>query len=96
MIATASDWLLDFALSPGLWLSVLLALGFSAIVYGWRGGGGRQFGRDFLAGCLGFAAGQLLNARLHLDWARLGQIDVLTGALGSALAMFLGRLVVRK
>jgi hypothetical protein len=89
------DRLLDIALSPTLWLSIMLSLTYSALFYAWRGGGWRQLGRDLLAGLAGFGAGQAAGALLEIDWLLIGQMRLFTGTLGSLVALFLGRWLAR-
>ena len=91
----AIDSVTDVFLSPALWLSALIAVICSMLFYAWRGGGARQFGRDVVAGLLGFGAGQLVGYSLQLDLPRLGEIQVAEGIAGAALALFIGRLIWR-
>lgn len=81
----------DILLSPALWLSLTLALGYSLLFSLWRGGGWRKMPRDLLAGCIGFGAGQLAGLLLNLNLLRVGEVHVLWGTLGAALALLLGR-----
>jgi uncharacterized membrane protein YjjP (DUF1212 family) len=89
------DRVIDVVLSPALWLSVVVALVCSVLFYAWRGGGARQFGRDVVAGLLGFGAGQLIGAYLQLNLPRLGEIQVVAGVAGAVFALFIGRLIWR-
>jgi hypothetical protein len=95
VLTRAIDGVLDVVLSPALWLGVLLAVVCSLLFYGWRGGDRRQFGRDAVAALVGFAAGQMAAAYLQLDLLRLGQLEIVGGIVGAAVALFLGRLVWR-
>jgi hypothetical protein len=93
-----SEWLdlaLDVVLSPGLWLSVLLALIYSLLFSAWRWGGWRQVVRDMLTGLLGFAAGQLIGTLVGFDWGRIGQVQLLLGTAGAVAALALGRTIWR-
>ena len=90
------DGVLDFILSPALWLSVAVAAVCSVLFYGWRGGGVRQLGRDVVVGLLGFGIGQLAGIYFQLDLFRLGQVRLLTGIAGALLALFVGRLIWRQ
>jgi hypothetical protein len=87
----ASDWVLDVALSPALWLSAFLAIAASLLFYLWRGGGRRQLGRDVLAGLAGFAAGQVLGMALRLPDLRLGDVQLIWGLLGCVAGLVAGR-----
>lgn len=86
----------DVILSPALWLSVVVAVVCSVLFYGWRGGGARQFGRDVVAGLLGFGIGQLAGTYLELNLFQLGQIQLLAGITGAVSALFIGRLMRRE
>jgi uncharacterized membrane protein len=90
------DGVMDVLLSPALWLSVVIAVVCSVLFYGWRGGGARQFGRDVVAGLLGFGIGQLAGMYLQLDLFRLGQIQLVAGIAGAIFALFIGRLMWRQ
>ncbi len=85
------DTLLDVALSPALWLSVVLALAVSLLFHLWRGGGWRQLARDLLAGLIGFAVGQALGMGLRLPGLRLGDVQLIWGMLGCAAGLTVGR-----
>ena len=82
---------LDVLLSPGLWLSVVLALIYSLLFSAWRWSGWRQLGRDIVAGLLGFAAGQLIGTATGFDWLRIGQVQLLLGTAGAVAALAAGR-----
>jgi len=93
-----SGWLdigLDVALSPGLWLSVLLALIYALLFSAWRWSGWRQLGRDVLAGLLGFAGGQLVGTLIGFNWGRIGQVQLLFGTIGAVMALAVGRMIWR-
>lgn len=88
------EWLdlaLDVVLAPGLWLSILFALVYSLLFSVWRWAGWRQFGRDVLAGLLGFAAGQLIGTLVGFGWGRIGQVQLLFGTAGAVMALAAGR-----
>jgi len=87
--------LLDVVLSPGLWLSVLLALVYSALFSAWLWSGWRQLGRDVPAGLVGFAAGQLFGTVLDLSWLQIGQVQLLWGTAGAVVMLGAGRLLWR-
>jgi len=89
------DLALDVVLSPGLWLSVLLALIYSLLFSAWRWGGWSQLGRDVLAGLLGFAVGQLIGTLVGFDWGRIGQVQLLLGTAGAVALLAVGRTVWR-
>ncbi len=91
MLPTWDDRLWDLLLSPALWLSVTLALGYSLLFSLWRGGGWRQLPRDLVTGCVGFGLGQLAGYLLDINLLRVGEVHVLWGTLGAALALLLGR-----
>lgn len=93
-----SEWLdlaLDVVFSPGLWLSVLLALIYSLLFSAWRWAGWGQLGRDVLAGLFGFAAGQLIGTLVSFDWGRIGQVQLLFGTVGAVALLAVGRAVWR-
>jgi len=85
------DLALDVVLSPGLWLSVLLALIYSLLFSAWRWAGWGQLGRDVLAGLLGFAVGQLIGTLAGFDWGRIGQVQLLLGTAGAVALLAVGR-----
>ncbi len=95
ILISVVEGVMDVVLSPSLWLGAVLAFVCSVVFYGWRGGDKRQFGRDVVAALLGFGAGQMAAAYLQLDMLRLGELQVVGGMLGAAIALFLGRLVWR-
>jgi hypothetical protein len=88
--------LIDLMLSPGLWLSVGLALVYGVLFYIWRGGGVRQLGRDLLAGVIGFGLGQAAGNWLRLNAFVLGQVQLLAGSLGAGLGLLIGRWAGRR
>ena len=88
--------LLDVALSPGLWLSVLLVLIYSLLFSAWRWGGWRQLARDVLAALLGFGAGQLAGTLMGLSWLKVGQVQLLWGTILAVAALALGRRLWRR
>ncbi len=85
------DRLLNIALSPALWLSVLLAFIYSSLFTIWRGGGWGQWLRDLVSGLAGFGAGHLLGMLAGLSWLHIGDVQLLWGSLGALAALFLGR-----
>jgi hypothetical protein len=94
----SSAWLemaLDIVLSPGLWLSVLLALIYSLLFSAWRWGGWGQLARDVLAGLLGFAAGQLIGKLVGFELGRIGQVQLLLGTAGAVAMLAVGRTIWR-
>jgi hypothetical protein len=93
-----NDWFdlaLDVVFSPGLWLSVLLAVIYSLLFSTWRWAGWGQLGRDVLAGLLGFAAGQLIGTLVGVDWGRIGQVQLLFGTAGAVASLAVGRALWR-
>jgi uncharacterized membrane protein YeaQ/YmgE (transglycosylase-associated protein family) len=82
---------LDVVLSPGLWLSVLLAAIYSLLFSIWRWLGWGQLGRDVLAGLLGFAVGQLIGTLVGFDLGRIGQVQLLLGTTGTVALLAVGR-----
>ncbi len=88
--------LLDFVLSPMVWLSVSLALLYSALFYGWKGGGLRQLARDLLAGLVGFAIGQAIGSWRNWDLLMIGQVQLLAGTVGAILALTVGRSISQR
>lgn len=87
------DRLLNLALNPALWLSVLLAIIYSSLFTLWRGGGWGQWVRDLAFGLLGFALGHLLAGWSGLHWLQIGDVQLLWGSLGALAALLLGRRV---
>ncbi len=85
------DIIIDLVLSPSLWLGLALALSYSALFYGWRRGGVRQLGRDLLAGCTGFAVGQLAGVLLEVNFLIVGQLQLFMATLGALLALLIAR-----
>ncbi len=85
------DWVLDVLLSPALWLSVLLALAYSTLFTVWRWAGWRQWGRDLLAGLVGFGLGQATGTLAGSAWLRLGEIQLLWGTVAAIVALAIGR-----
>jgi hypothetical protein len=85
------DRLLNLALNPALWLSVLLAFIYSTLFTLWRGGGWKQWLRDVGVGLLGFALGHLLAALMGVHWLQIGDVQLLWGSLGVLAALLLGR-----
>jgi hypothetical protein len=93
-----NDWVdlaLDVVFSPGLWLSVLLAVIYSLLFSTWRWAGWGQLGRDVLAGLLGFAAGQLTGTLVGFDWGCIGQVQLLFGTAGAVASLAVGRALWR-
>ena len=86
-----ADRLLNLALSPALWLSVLLAVIYSTLFTIWRGGGFKQWLLDLLAGLIGFGLGQLAAGLFRSTLVRVGDVHVLWGSLGAAVALLVGR-----
>jgi hypothetical protein len=86
-----ADRLLNLALSPTLWLSVLLAVIYSTLFTIWRGGGFKQWLLDLLAGLIGFGLGQLAGSLFHSTFVRVGEVHLLLGSLGAAVALLVGR-----
>lgn len=90
------DALLDFVLSPALWLGVLIALIYSLLFTLLRGGGWRQIPRDLSASLAGFWAGHLVAGLVHLDLLRVGELRLLGATLGAAIALLAGRVIARR
>ncbi len=84
------DWLLDVVLAPALWLAVLLAVIYSTLFALWRGGGWRGWGRDILAGLIGFGVGQMAGTWLGSTWLRVGDVQLLWGTLAAVIALIVG------
>lgn len=85
------DWVLDIVLSPALWLSVVLSLAYSTLFTLWRWAGWRQWGRDLLAGLIGFGVGQVAGMLAGLPWLRLGEVQLLWGTVSAVIALGIGR-----
>lgn len=85
------DRLLDAALSPALWLGVAVAFVYATLFTLWSGGGWRAWGRDLLAGWVGFGIGQALGMLTHSTWLRMGQVQLFWGTLLAAAALVAGR-----
>jgi hypothetical protein len=89
------DMVLDVALSPVLWLCVLLGLVYGMLFTLWRGGGWRWLARDILVGVAGFGAGQLAASVLGLPTLRVGEVHLFWGTLASVLALLVGRRLLK-
>lgn len=85
------DWVLDAVLSPALWLSVMLALAYGTLFTVWRWAGWRQWGRDLLAGLIGFGVGQAAGMLVGWRWLRLGEVQLLWGTVVTIMALAIGR-----
>jgi uncharacterized membrane protein YeaQ/YmgE (transglycosylase-associated protein family) len=85
------DLALDVALSPALWLSILLGLVYGALFTLWRGGGWRQAWRDLVAGVVGFGFGQLLAMLLPLPSPQVGEVHLLWGSIMAVVFLLLSR-----
>lgn len=85
-----TDLVLDFVLSPVLWLSVLLGVIYAVMFTFWRGGW-RYVWRDIAAGVTGFGFGQAMATFLALPSVRVGQVHLLWGSLAAVLFLALGR-----
>ena len=89
------DRLLDYAFAPAFWLAVLLAVIYSMLFTIWRGGGGRAWSRDLLAGLVGFGIGQAAGVLLGSTWLRVGEVQLLWGTLAAGAALVIGRWLQR-
>jgi hypothetical protein len=49
---------------------------------------------DFLAGVVGFAAGQIAGTLLRVDRLLIGQVQILPGILGAVMFLLGSRLIV--
>ena len=85
------DKVIDVFFSPALWLGVVTALACSVLFVIWRRGGLRQWGRDAVAGLVGFALGQFVGRWLPLDWQQVGQVHMAWGVAGALAMMLLAR-----
>jgi hypothetical protein len=91
---TLGDGLLDLLLAPGLWLALLVTVLSSTLFSSWLGGGLGQWGRDLLAGSVGFAMGQLVANALGVTWLRFGEVQFLGGMVGCLAGVSLMRVVL--
>ena len=85
---------LDVLFSPALWLSVGLGMACGLLFHIWRGGGWRWLLRDFVAGVVGFAVGQVAGTLLRVDRLLIGQVQVLPGIVGAVVFLVGSRLIV--
>lgn len=85
------DWVLDLVLSPALWLSVLLACAYSTLFTLWRWAGWQQWGRDLVAGLIGFGLGQVVGKWSGLQWLRVGDVQLWWGTAVAIMALGIGR-----
>ncbi len=85
-----TDLVLDFVLSPVLWLSILLGMIYAVIFTFWRGGW-RHVWRDIVAGVAGFGVGQLGATLTGIPTVRVGEVHLLWGSLVAVLFLALGR-----
>ena len=74
-------------ISPGLALAVILATAYGAAFHLWRGGGYGMLVRYLLAAWGGFVLGQLVGWLGGWELARVGQVHVLEGTLGSGVLL---------
>jgi hypothetical protein len=77
-----------------LLLAVAVATIYGAAFHVWQGGGARRLALYLLAGWLGFTLGHLLGNLLGLHLVMIGELNIFTATLGSALALFLARWLV--
>ncbi len=70
--------------TPALVLSVLLAFTYATIFHLWKGRSLRDLAFFWLASAVGFAAGQVVGARLNLVPLTVGQVHI---AEATALAL---------
>ncbi len=87
--------MLDFALSPTLWLCVVFGVIYGALFTLWRGGGWRQLARDAGVGVIGFVVGQLIASVLRLPTLRVGEVHLLWGSLASVFFLLIGRRLLK-
>jgi Na+/glutamate symporter len=89
-VQALTDLVLDFILSPVLWLSILLGAIYAVMFTFWRGGW-RYVWRDVVAGVAGFGFGQLFATLVGLPTVRVGEVHLLWGSLAAVLFLALGR-----
>lgn len=73
--------------SPPLLLAGLAATALGLFAHIWGGGDGRALVLDIVASWLGFALGQALGEVIALRFLEVGSVFLLTGFLGSAIAL---------
>ena len=78
---------------PALVLSVLIATILSALFYAWQGKTARNLAVFWVAGVLGFLAGQWLAIYLEARVLVIGQIHLLEGCVLCVAAQFLVKLL---
>ena len=82
------DRLLNLALSPALWLSVLLAFIYSILFTLWQGG---SWGRAAPGGGIRDLGRPPVGVLAGSSWLRIGDVQLLWGSLGALATLFLGR-----
>jgi len=75
-------------LLPALVMILVLSILYGALFHLWKGVSLRDLGAYILFALLGFIAGQLIGAGLHLDVLKLGQVHLIEGSLFAWLLMF--------
>lgn len=92
-ITALREWALDLLLWPALWLSVGLGSACGLLCYAWRRGGWSYLWRDLLAGVIGFGAGQGIAGLAGNERLLIGEVQVVPGVVGAALALGIMRLL---
>lgn len=73
--------------SPGLLLSLLIALGYAALFHLWRGRTLRDLAAYLIASLLGFGAGQLIGVFSRTPLLEIGDVHLFEATLGAWLAL---------
>jgi hypothetical protein len=76
---------------PALLFAFALSTLYGAGFHLWQGGSSRRLALYLLAGWLGFALGQALGDWLGIHVLRLGQLNLVSATLASAIALFAAR-----
>lgn len=78
-------------LSPTMALGAVISTAFAALFHIWQKGDILALRRYLLAAWLGFAAGHLLGDIVGIHWLQLGQLNVVSGTIGAALALLVAK-----
>jgi len=83
--------MLDYLLSPALWLSLLIALIYAALYHLWQGQTLRDLAAFVLASIGGFAVGQAVGLLTQISWLDIGQVNLLEASLFCWMALFVAK-----
>lgn len=72
-------------------LGVVLSTAYAAFFHLWSKREVPALQHYLLAAWIGFAVGHLLGNLLQVDWLQLGQLNILSGTIGAAIAMLIAK-----